>query len=200
MSVAAIILAAGRSTRFALQDDRSTKLVSLWRGAPLVRHVAEAARASGASPIFVVTGHGRRRVEDALNDLDLRFVHNAEYASGLSTSLRIGLTALSGAASGVLVLLGDMPKLKASTLRRLVTAHEEAASDIMALVPAFARRRGNPVLLRSEGLVCARALNGDEGARALLRAFHERVVEVPVDDEGVLVDVDRQEDLSTLGA
>lgn len=200
MSVAAIILAAGRSTRFAPHANQSTKLVSLWRGAPLVRHVAETARVAGVSPIVAVTGHARESVEAALDGLDLRFVHNCDYASGLSASLRIGLEALSGAASGVLVLLGDMPKVKASTLRRLDAAHQMAARDAMALVPTFAGRRGNPVLLGPNGIARARVLHGDEGARSLLRDFRERVIEVPVDDEGVLVDVDQRQDLATLGA
>lgn len=165
-----------------------------------MRHVAETALSSGVSPILIVTGHARECVETALDGLELRFVHNADYASGLSTSLRVGVTALSGVASGVLVMLGDMPKVRNSTLRRLVAAHVDATSDIIALVPTFARQWGNPVLLRSEGLVRVRALEGDKGARALLRAFRTGVVEIPVDDQNVLADVDQQEDLVKLGA
>ena len=88
--VAAVVLAAGRSTRMGAIN----KLVGEIGGKPLVRIAAEQALASQAGPVIVVTGHQREQVEAALKDLDVRFVHNPDYAEGLGTSLRAGIGAV----------------------------------------------------------------------------------------------------------
>ena len=89
-SVAAIVLAAGRSTRMGGPN----KLLETISGKPLVRIAAEQALSSRASPVVVVSGHERARVEAALASLDVRLVHNPDYAQGLSTSVKAGLAAL----------------------------------------------------------------------------------------------------------
>ena len=88
--IAAIVLAAGRSTRMGGPN----KLLAEIGGKPLVRIAAEQALASRARPVIVVTGHQRDKVEAALAGLDVRFVHNPNFAEGLSTSVKAGLAAL----------------------------------------------------------------------------------------------------------
>src|SRR6185437_13977294 len=79
--IAAIVLAAGRASRYrAAGGAEPTKLVAEYRGQPLVRWAARAALASRARPVIVVTGHARAEVEAVLAGLDLRFVHNADFA------------------------------------------------------------------------------------------------------------------------
>lgn len=185
--VAALVLAAGASRRFrAAAPDVPTKLVALLDGKPLVRHAAEAARASRAWPVVVVTGHARRKVEAALAP-SLVFVHNADFAQGLSTSLRAGLSALPDDVEGVVVLLGDMPRISADLIDRLIAAFSNAP-DAEAAVPVQAGRRGNPALLARALFAQAAALSGDEGARRLLAGA--RVVEVEVADAAVTLDID----------
>src|SRR5579884_729248 len=107
--LAAIILAAGLGTRFAGGNASTTKLLAELDRKPLVRHVADAALASGARPVIVVTGHAREGVENALRELPLTFVHNADYVSGLASSVRVGIAAVPQEAAGAIILLGDMP-------------------------------------------------------------------------------------------
>src|SRR5437763_1061767 len=104
--VAAILLAAGRSTRMGGPN----KLTAELGGRALVRIAAEQALASRASPVVVVTGPDRARGEAALAGLPVRLVHNPDYAQGLSTSLKAGLAALPPQADGAIVCLGDMPR------------------------------------------------------------------------------------------
>ena len=104
--IAAIILAAGRSTRFG-HEQVATKAVAEFAGAALVRRVAEAALASRASPIIVVTGHAGNSIAEALGDCDVRFVDAPDYAAGLSRSLRVGIAAVPVDASGAIVLLAE---------------------------------------------------------------------------------------------
>ncbi|MBL1257513.1 NTP transferase domain-containing protein [Methylocystis sp. Sn-Cys] len=190
--VAAIILAAGRGARFSADEN---KLLAPLDGQPLLRHVAETALASRASRVIVVTGHEQREVAAALAGLPVSYAHNMDYASGLASSLRIGLAAAEQA-DGALILLGDMPAVSAPVLDALMTAFE-AAPHCAAVVPVCQGVRGNPVLLARTLFPQLERLRGDEGARRLLRRV-DGVVELSIDDPGILADVDTPADLVRL--
>ena len=121
--VAAIILAAGRSTRMGGPN----KLLAEIGGRPLVRIAAEEALASRARPVIVVTGHQREQVEAALEGLKVNCVHNPNFAEGLSTSLKAGLATLPADVDGAIVCLGDMPQVNASLIDRLIAAFRSGA-------------------------------------------------------------------------
>ena len=144
--IAAIILAAGRARRIQAGADDGEVVAEL-AGKPLVRHAAEAALASEARPIIVVTGHAAASVEAALADLDLTFVRNGDPDAGLSRSLALGLAALPEEIDGAIVLLADMPFVTSGLIDRLIDAYASAAMEPQAVVPVHAGRRGNPVLL-----------------------------------------------------
>lgn len=196
--IAAILLAAGSGSRFraaAGAAGPATKLVALLDGKPLVRRVAEAAVASRARPVIVVTGHARREVEAALAGLDVVFVDNANFAEGLASSLRTGVAAAPASAAGALVLLGDMPLVSAGLIDAMIEA-QAAHPGARALVPVLAGKRGNPALITRALFGAVAELEGDVGARALLQAAGDDVVEVSVRDAGVGFDVDTPDALS----
>lgn len=190
-TVGAIVLAAGRATRMG-----TNKLLAALDGAPIVRRVVEAALASRARPVVVVTGNQSAEVTAALAGLDVRFADNPDFAAGMSTSLRVGLTAL-GDVEGALVCLGDMPRVTAAHLDALVAAFDPAQGAGI-VVPTFERKRGNPVLWARRYFAEMSALTGDVGARSLLERHADEITFVPVDDAGVLLDVDTPEALASL--
>jgi molybdenum cofactor cytidylyltransferase len=194
--IAAIILAAGASSRFrAASGGDSSKLVAPLVGKAVVRHVADAALASSARPIVVVTGHDRDAVESALAGLAVQFVHNAHYADGLASSLKTGVAALPGDVLGALVLLGDMPALTPALIDRLVAAFRPRP-EALAAVPMADGRRGNPVLLARALFPAIGGLNGDEGARKLLDgAGAGRLIEVDAVGVESILDVDTPQSL-----
>jgi len=193
--IAALVLAAGRASRYrAAGGAEPTKLVAPYRGEPLVRWAVRAALASRARPVVVVTGHARAEVEAALAGLDVGFVHNADYAEGLSTSLRAGVAALPEA-GGAVVLLGDMPEASAGVVDALIASFE-ATPGALAAVALYGGRRGNPVLLASGLFAEVARLSGDEGARGLLAGLAtDRIAAVAVAEAGVTRDVDTPDDL-----
>jgi molybdenum cofactor cytidylyltransferase len=195
--VAAIILAAGLGTRFAAGNASTTKLLAEFDGKPLVRHVADAALASRARPVIVVTGHARERVENALGGLPLTFVHNADYATGLASSLRTGIAAIPETASAAIVLLGDMPLVTGALVDALIRAFD-AQPGADAVVPLLAGRRGNPVLLARSMFAEAGRLTGDQGARGLLAQPHRRIIELPLAGDAASTDIDTPEELALL--
>ena len=140
--VAAIVLAAGQGRRMGGPN----KLAATIDGRPLVRIAAEAAVASRAHA-------GRRRhrarardgARGARRHSTCDFVHNPDYADGLSTSLRRGIEALPDDVDGAVVLLADMPAVDAAVVDRLIAAFDPAGGTLI-VVPTFEGKRGNPVL------------------------------------------------------
>lgn len=192
--VAAIVLAAGRGTRFG----PGPKLLAPLAGRPLVVHVADAALASGARPVVVVLGHHAAAVREALSGRDLRFVDNPDYAQGLSTSVKAGWAALPAGAEAALVLLGDMPLVTARLIEGCIAAWR-AAGRPAALVPTHGGRRGNPVLLSRALAPAIAALSGDAGAGPALRGRAD-VVEWPAGTPAILADIDTTEALAAAQA
>ncbi|MDP6884708.1 MAG: molybdopterin-binding/glycosyltransferase family 2 protein, partial [Rhodospirillales bacterium] len=183
--IAALVLAAGRSTRMGDVN----KMLALVNGQPMVVRVAEAVLASIAAPAIVVTGYQADEVRRALAGRDLKIVENPDYAAGLSTSLRRGLAALPSDADGVLVCLGDMPRVTASQIDRLIAAFDPVAGRAIC-VPTHGGKRGNPVLWGRRFIPEMLEIAGDVGARHLIGDYADLVAEVEMEDAGVLVDID----------
>ena len=193
--VAAIVLAAGRSTRMGGPN----KLVAEIAGKPLVRIAAEEALASRAKPVIVVTGHQRERVEAALAGLPLKLVHNPDFADGLATSVRTGIATVPPAADGAVICLGDMPQVDAALINRLIDAFDPE-QGALGVVPSINGKRGNPVLWSRRFFPDLMAIEGDVGARRLIGRYGEAVIEVPVTGKAAFTDIDTQEALTGLKA
>jgi molybdenum cofactor cytidylyltransferase len=195
--IGAVILAAGQSSRFrASGGSDPTKLVAKLDGKPIVRRVVEAALAAKVRPVVVVTGYARESVEAAVADCDVSLAFNPKFASGLASSLSVGLSAMRRDVAGVIVLLGDMPQVGAPLIDALIDAFL-ARMDALAAVPLHEGRRGNPVLLSQKLFERAMRLTGDEGARRLIQTLSaSELVEVEASDTGATFDVDTPEDLA----
>jgi molybdenum cofactor cytidylyltransferase len=193
--IAAVVLAAGRSTRMGAIN----KLIAEIGGKPLVRIAVEQALASRGKPVIVVTGHEREKVEAALAGLPVRFVHNPDYAEGLGTSLRAGIAAVPAEADGAIVCLGDMPQVDAKLIDKLIAAFDPERGALV-VVPTFDGKRGNPVVWSRRFFHDLMAIQGDIGARYLIGSYAEAVAEVPVAGEAALTDVDTPESFSAVKA
>jgi len=193
--IAAVVLAAGRSTRMGGPN----KLLAEIARRPLVRIAAEAALASRASPVIVVAGHQRDEIEKALAGLPVRLAHNPDFAQGLGTSLRVGIEAVPAAADGAIVCLGDMPCVDAALMNRLIAAFDPERGALV-VVPTLQGKRGNPVLWSRRFFPELTAIEGDVGARHLIGRFGEAVVEVAVESNSAFVDVDTPEALTGIRA
>jgi molybdenum cofactor cytidylyltransferase len=193
--IAAVVLAAGRSTRMGGPN----KLLAEIARRPLVRIAAEAALASRARPVIVVAGHQREQIERALAGLPVRFVDNPDFAQGLGTSLRAGIAAVPPDADGAIVCLADMPGVDAELINRLIDAFDPDRGALV-VVPTFEGKRGNPVLWSRRFFADLMAIEGDVGARHLIGLYSEAVVEVPVDGKATLIDVDTPDALIGVGA
>ena len=184
-NVAAIILAAGRSTRMGGPN----KLLAELGGKTLVRIVTEQALASKASGVVVVTGHQAEQVEQALAGLNVKFVRNPDFAEGLASSVKAGIAAVPPDADGAVICLGDMPLISADLIDRLIETFAPDRGSLIA-VPVSDGRRGNPVLWSRRFFNELMTLDGDIGARHLIAKHGEAVAEVPVEGHGAFLDID----------
>lgn len=162
--VAGVILAAGSSQRLG----RPKQLLT-WEGQPFIRQVCLNALAGGLAPLTVVTGAMAERVQAAIADLPVQIVHNSNWETGQSTSMRAGLNALPPDAQGVMFLLSDQPQAGPHLIRGLVERFYSEHRPITA--PRVAGRRGNPVLFGRETFDALSSITGDQGGRAVFDRF-----------------------------
>jgi molybdenum cofactor cytidylyltransferase len=206
MGVYGIVLAAGMSTRMG----RPKQLLD-WHGTPLVCHIAQQARASTLAGLVIVTGAGTTAVRAALAQATpalcgptaagwtCQIVTNVHYASGQAGSLRAGLAALPTTADAAVVLLCDQPLVTARLIDTLIAEYRACTADVVAIVPCYQGRRGNPVLLRHTLFATLHEqLSGDEGARSVLPHYANQVYWWDTDDSAVITTVETIEEYQTL--
>lgn len=182
----ALVLAAGSGSRFG-----GGKLMAPWRGGVLLDGALNAARAAPVRNVLVVAG-ADVRVRPYAEGQGFQTIDAADYAAGLSASLKAGIVALPDDADGVLVFLGDMPSVPHAVLAPLT---EALAAGAVAAAPQFDGRLGNPAALSSALFAQVLALEGDRGARSLIEGLGSRLVRIPSPDAGVLLDIDRPSDI-----
>ena len=183
--IAALILAAGQSRRMG----SANKMLAEVDGIAMVRRAVDAALAAQTEQTKVITGHQADDIHKLLADLPVSFANNPDYAQGLSTSLKAGIAALGDDIDGVVVLLGDMPRVTAKHVDRLIAAFDPLEGRAIC-VPTFQGKRGNPVLFARDLFAEIEDIGGDSGAKHLIGANEDLVCEVPMEDDAIFMDVD----------
>jgi molybdenum cofactor cytidylyltransferase len=186
-----VILAAGMSRRMG-----DFKPLLPFRGAPLLDHVLEAAKASRLTPLCLVLGHRAVEIQSTLDPVGLDVVVNHDYAQGQAGSLIAGLKKIRTRCRAAMFLLGDQPLITARLIDTLIDAHRRQEAPIT--LPVYKGRRGNPVIVAARLFSDLERLRGDTGARALFGAHETEILRVAVDDPAVLIDVDCPADYARL--
>jgi len=194
MSLAGVVLAAGRSARMG-----SPKALLDFLGLPFVVRIMEALEALEVKARVVVLGPDAPRIQPVLAGHDCMIVENPEPETGPIASLRAALRALQPLQpSAVLVWPVDLPHVRVTTVERLLETHRRTRAA--AVVPTFAERRGHPVIWGSalfEDLLESPEATR-QGARAVLHKHDKEVVAVPVDDPAVIDQLNTPEDYERL--
>lgn len=167
----------------------ANKLLLPVDGTPMVARVVDALQQSRVQRVMVVTGHERKRIEEALSGRDVQFVHNPDYAEGIGASVRTGVASLGDDVDGALVGLGDMPWVSAEVINRLVDAFN-SERELSIFIPMYGRKRGNPVLWGAQHFPELLTLTGDVGGKALFQRHPEAICYVDVESASVHIDVD----------
>jgi CTP:molybdopterin cytidylyltransferase MocA len=188
--VAAVILAAGGSSRFG----EPKQLIELG-GLPLVRKAAMSALEAGALPVVVVLGAENDQILPALEGLeDVRIALNSRWKSGLASSLAAGLSALADDADvdGALIVLADQPFVDAHSLKNLL----DAFGPSRLVASSYSNTLGVPAVVGREFFVELMQLTGDRGAGPWLRARSSEVTQIPLPVSPL--DIDTKDDVALL--
>jgi molybdenum cofactor cytidylyltransferase len=186
-TVGGVLLAAGMGTRF----EGGNKLLAEIDGEPVVRRAARTLVESSVSGVVAVLGHQAGAVEDALGGLCVSTRPNARYEEGQSTSVAVGVdVACERGWDGAVFALGDMPFVDRESVDRLVRAYVDGVGTVLA--PEHDGSRGNPVLFDSQHFDALADVTGDRGGRDIVESEGTLV---SVDDDGILYDIDKKEDM-----
>jgi CTP:molybdopterin cytidylyltransferase MocA len=190
MPVAAIIVAAGASTRLG----QPKQLVRI-DGEPLLQRAIRCAQQAGLSPVFVVLGADRELIRNAIDFGAASIVVSENWEEGLASSIRAGVQAAEGSA-GLLLMTCDQPRVTAEHLRAMIEKFEGRPEPVL-VASTYAGVRGTPAIFPREAEGALLALRGDRGAHVLLQQSPWPVISLPL--EGGEFDIDRPEDLAELG-
>jgi molybdenum cofactor cytidylyltransferase len=192
--VSAIILAAGTSSRMG----QAKQLLPLGSSTVLAQTI-EHACAAKVGEVVLVLGSSAEPIRHQLSPsllAGIKVVVNQSYEQGMASSLRTGLSALDPQSAAALIILGDQPFTPPQTLDQIIQAYRDSGAPIV--IPTWQGTRGNPVLLDRSVFSEALALEGDVGCRAIFGKHLEEIVNVEVEDNGVLLDIDDQADYERL--
>jgi molybdenum cofactor cytidylyltransferase len=165
-------------------------------GRPLLQCVLDNVRASAVREIVLVLGSSAEAIRREIDTQNVHVVLNENYQQGMGSSLKAGLSAVDPQAEGALIVLADQPFVRLATLDQLIEEHR--SSRVQIVIPTYRGFRGNPVLLDRSVFPEVMALGGDIGCRAIFGDHPQGILKVPVDDVGILLDIDRQGDFEAL--
>src|SRR6266852_6255238 len=181
--ISAILLAAGQATRFG----RLKQLVTLGEK-PLLQHVLDNLAQSKIDDVVVILGARADEIREQIQFGKARTVLNPDYANGMSTSIQAGLRAID--AEAAMIVLADQPFVTPRTIDALIDEYRRVKPS--AVVPTFNGFRGNPVIVDRSLFAEMMTIRGDIGCRSI---FGDHPVHLlPVDDRGVVQDIDTPED------
>lgn len=188
MRIAAVVLAAGKSSRMG-----TNKLLLEVGGKRVLDHIL-----SKLSPIptTVVLGHRPEDIRGLAEAQGAETVHNPDYERGMTTSFQVGLRTLPSDVDAVFMVLSDTFGFKRELLAKMTLKMEEN-DDVLIVSPIYHSQRGHPVLFRRRVLDEFTALGDDETMKDVVNSHEERHVYVE-SDIWATIDLDTLEDLARI--
>lgn len=194
MKISAIIVAAGRSSRF----ECGNKLLAEIDGKPIIGHVIDETAASRVGEIIVVTPPDGAEIVQAAGTGRWRITINANAGVGLSSSIAAGVSAVDAASDGVLIVLADMPRVTATLIDQLCDAFVSNGGTAVVFPHSPDGRQGNPVLWPRSLFGELMEVTGDRGGKAVLAAHQELHLPMRIDGDAAFADVDTNADLAAI--
>ena len=190
--IVGIILAAGSASRMG-----QVKQLLPLGSRPMLWHVAQATCQSRLDEVIVVTGAAAEPVSLCIADLPLRIVHNPDWQQGQAGSIQTALRSLPPNCDAVLFLLADQPLITSQLINELISHWQRCGKSIVRL--CHANNPGNPVLFSlAVWRDALQQLDGDQGARRILKAHPEAIGYLPVANDEIFLDVDTIEDYAKM--
>ena len=189
--ISTILLAAGQSKRMNTEN----KLVKKIKGIPLIKCALNNILKSSVNEIVIVLGYQSEIIEKLIDKNDkIKFVLNSNFETGMASSIRKGVENLSKKTDAFFISLGDMPSINYDTYDQLI----ECKKNQKIIVPMFKGQKGNPVLFPKSFEKIMLSIQGDYGAKKILENNKKQVLNIEINDPGIIKDIDVLDDFNNL--
>jgi molybdenum cofactor cytidylyltransferase len=187
---AIIVLAAGNSSRLG-----EPKQLLFYQNKTLLQHILNEAKNANLDPVICVTGYKADRIAETITDTGITIVYNKQWPEGMGTGISTGIKQLlNTAVESVILAVSDQPHVTADLFRTMVGNMDESKKGIVAC--SYAGTLGTPVLFKKEYFNQLILLNGQEGAKNIVKANLSDVRELEF--ENGRVDIDTKQDYENL--
>lgn len=192
INFSAILLAAGRSSRFG----RKNKLLHIWQGKPLILHAIDNILQAGMKPI-VVLGHEAPAIKSVIINRPVDWIVTPDAHAGMGTSIAAGTTALPQETEGIFICPADMPALSPEIFHTLRKAYNPQSNHHICY-PECEGRRGHPVLFGKYYFNHLARLRGDIGARKIIVSHPAHTRKIRTEDKNIFLDIDSEKAAANL--
>ena len=181
--ISAILLAAGQSKRM----NGENKLTKEIQGIPLIKLSVKNILASSINELIIVLGHQKEIIEQLIEKLidknnKIKCVFNKDFESGMASSIKVGLKHLPKNTEAFFICLGDMPMICHDIYNQLIKSKDNKE----IIVPTYKGQQGNPVLFSILMKDKIMNIEGDLGAKKILEANKDKILNLAINDEGVI--------------
>lgn len=185
--IVAVVLAAGGSSRMG-----KPKLLLPWNDHTMIEETVDQTLQGGYDEVVVVVGPDRQQMQELLASRPVKIAFNLNYRSGMSSSIKAGVSFVDATASAFAIVLGDQPRISAKTHSLVLAQFRKAKRGIC--VPTYEGQPGHPVIFSAEYKPRMFSLQGDNGAKSIIERHREDVVELALKAPEILPSINSQKD------
>ena len=188
--ISAIVLAAGTSKRYGKQN----KLLAKYKNKIILLTVIDKLLKSKVDELIIVTGQDRTKVKKQIpHNHKITIVNNKYFKKGMASSIKVGLGNLNKKSKGFLICLSDMPKISTKTYDKIILSFQKHKR--LPVVPFYKKFQGNPVCFPNSFKKYFKKLNGDIGAKNLIK--EKKFKRVKILNKSILIDFDYKKDFKS---
>tara|TARA_B110000438_G_scaffold231183_1_gene226450 strand:+ start:212 stop:814 length:603 start_codon:yes stop_codon:yes gene_type:complete len=195
-----ILLAAGESKRMHGEN----KLIKEIEGIPLIKYSVKNILGSAVDELIIVTGYQKEIIENIIDkNKKIKFVYNKNFSSGMASSINAGLCKISTKAKNFFVSLADMPDVNQNIYNKLIKGKNSYNMKLKPenrkeiIIPTSDGKDGNPVLFSIFMKTDVMKINGDCGAKEVIENNQNKILRIPFQGDGVILDFDTQDNFKT---
>jgi len=189
--ISAILLAAGQSKRM----DGENKLTKKINGIPLLKHSIKNILSSSVNELIVVIGYQREIIEKLIyKNEKIKIIFNKDFERGMASSIKTGLDNLSEKTEAFFICLGDMPMIGHNIYNQLIKSRDNRE----IIVPTYKGQQGNPILFDNSMKEKILNISGDVGAKKILELNKDKILNLKINDEGIIKGFNTQKDFNSL--
>ena len=199
--ISSILLAAGESKRMKGEN----KLTKTIKDIPLIKYTIKNILGSAVDEIIVVLGHEKEELKTIIEkNKKIKFVFNENFKSGIASSIKVGLKNISNKADAFFICLGDMPDVNQNIYNKLIKARNSYNKKLKPIfkreiiIPSYEGQDGNPILFSKFMKKKFMDLKGDVGPKEIIELNKKKILNIPFDNEGILINFDTQENFENL--